>query len=443
MIWAAASAVFGAGAFSGSGASAAPVASESVDAPALRIPAFTAYSEPDAENPDISEAHEITGWTDSRSQIVWYGRLASGGLIHIGVEISVPAGASSAVTLAISPQALHGEPAPLDGEPAPLRARVSSRDGRAVMADFGDVPIKAPGYYRFALHGVTRTGREFGSPEALVLSGPAARGAQFNLAERRNAASVHLWYPVPKAAAVTAFYNEVTAGTDPLWSYYMACGFSRGYFGIQVNSPTERRIIFSVWDSGQEPVDRSKVAAEDRVTLLARGENVLADSFGNEGTGGHSHLVHSWQVGKTYRFLVTAAPLGQQTVYTAYFYFPETRHWGLIASFRAPKDGGYLRGLYSFDEDFGGANGQKRRMAEFGSQWIRTADGAWHEVLDARFTHDDTGNVSRLDYGAGVDHGRFQLWTGGFTEGRGKADDTFHRPPSGHRPPRMTREEGF
>ena len=42
-------------------------------------------------------------------------------------------------------------------------------------------------------------------------------------------------------------------------TYYMACGWHRGYFGMQVNSPTERRIIFSVWDSGGEAVDRSKV----------------------------------------------------------------------------------------------------------------------------------------------------------------------------------------
>lgn len=30
--------------------------------------------------------------------------------------------------------------------------------------------------------------------------------------------------------------------------YYMACGWHRGYLGMQVNSPTERRIIFSVRD---------------------------------------------------------------------------------------------------------------------------------------------------------------------------------------------------
>ena len=55
----------------------------------------------------------------------------------------------------------------------------------------------------------------------------------------------------------------MTGLEDPLWTYYMACGWHRGYFGMQVNSPTERRIIFSVWDSGNEAVDRGKVADDE------------------------------------------------------------------------------------------------------------------------------------------------------------------------------------
>src|SRR5262249_33903552 len=162
--------------------------------------------------------------------------------------------------------------------------------------------IPASGYCRFALEGVSKTGKTFGDVAALLLRGPAAQAAHFNLDERRNTASVHLSYPLPPDANVAAFTSEVTVRADPLWSYYMACGFQRGYFGIQVNSPTERRIIFSVWDSGSEAADRGKVAAEDRVQLVAKGDGVFTDSFGNEGTGGHSHLVYPWKTGQTYRF---------------------------------------------------------------------------------------------------------------------------------------------
>ena len=160
---------------------------------------------------------------------------------------------------------------------------------------------------------------------------------------------MHLTYPVPRGTNVAAFYCEVTAVMDPVWTYYMACGWHRGYFGMQVNSPTERRIIFSVWDSGQEGVDRNKVGAADRVTLVAKGENVYSGDFGNEGTGGHSHLVFPWKTGEKQRFLVTAKPVdATHTVYSGYYFRPDQQKWMLISSWRAPKDGGWLRGLYSF-----------------------------------------------------------------------------------------------
>ena len=275
----------------------------------------------------------------------------------------------------------------------------------------------------------------FADVDALLLDGPAAQGAHFSQAETRGAPSVHLWYPTPKDAQITEFTNEVTVRDSPLWSYFMACGFSRGYFGIQVNSPTERRIIFSVWDSGTEPTDRSKVADDDRVRLIAKGPDVFSDSFGHEGTGGHSHLIYPWKTGRTYRFLVSAKPDGTGTIYSGYFYFPERQAWGLIASFRAPKDGGTLRGLYSFNEDFNGANGYERRLAEFGPQWIQTEDGAWTELRTAHFTHTKDGVRERLDRAAGVVGNRFFLSNGGFVPTESvKYGDQFTRPASGRQP---------
>ena len=215
----------------------------------------------------------------------------------------------------------------------------------------------------------------------------------------------------------------------------MACGFKRGYFGIQVNSPTERRIIFSVWDSGNEAVDRNKVGAENRVQLLGKGKNVVADSFGNEGTGGHSHLVYNWKKGTPYRFLVSAQPEGTTTIYSGYFYFPETKKWELIARFRAPKDGEYLRGLYSFNENFVGNNGHLQRLAEFGNQWIKTERGEWIELTKAKFSHDVTGRGDRKDYIGGVTKGRFYLSNGGFIGENVKAGDIFERLATNKPPP--------
>jgi len=148
---------------------------------------------------------------------------------------------------------------------------------------------------------------------------------------------------------VEAFYCEVTALEDPLWTFYMACGWHRGYFGMQVNSPTERRIIFSVWDSGSEAVDRRKVGEEDRVSLVAKGPGVYSGDFGNEGTGGHSHLKYLWKTGEKQRFIVTARPTDPtHTIFSGFYYHPEDKKWMLISSWKAPKEGGYLRGLHSF-----------------------------------------------------------------------------------------------
>ena len=398
----------------------APLASRSDDTPMpLTVPVDTAYSEPDPEALEIGDKG-LTNWTQGSEKLVWYGKFTNKGPLHIRATVRMGALYVSKFQLTIADQ-----------------VRTAQVTGgayhSAVSADFDTVYIHEPGYQRIELEALEKTGASFGDVSDLVLSGPAAQGAQFNkIAVQRGAPSVHLTYPISKEAQVTWFYNEVTAKTDPLWTYYMACGWHRGYFGMQVNSPTERRVIFSVWDSGKEAKDRSKVGDDDRVKLLAKGDGVFADSFGNEGTGGHSHLIYPWKTGKTYRFLVAAQIDGDATIYSGYFFFPEKHRWGLIARFRAPKDGAYLHGLYSFDEDFNSANGQQKRLADFGRQWIKTTDGKWTELTDAVFTH--TGKDIRTDYDAGAIGKQFYLTGGGYADGKVKYKDTIQRPSSGKPP---------
>jgi Domain of unknown function (DUF5077) len=65
----------------------------------------------------------------------------------------------------------------------------------------------------------------------------------------RRGPSVHLNYLLPDSVDARWFYNELTvpAAEDKVSSYFMVNGFDLGYFGIQVNSTTERRILFVVW----------------------------------------------------------------------------------------------------------------------------------------------------------------------------------------------------
>ena len=373
---------------------------------ALRLPAFTGY------------AHHLPGEATTPPTPPPLRRRDEGsverceGALHFYVHFAQPG--------ELSIQLERTAAGATSTAPAPIRTTVESVSGsptshESSSAALGTFRIAAAGPHRITLQ--TTTGEPLRELQALQLSGPAVAGAHANVAERRNAASVHLGYPVPKANRddIAWFYVELTPKTDPLWTYYMATGWHRGYFGMQVNSPTERRIIFSVWDAGDEAIDRGKVAAKDRVTLVAKGDGVYAGDFGNEGTGGHSHWKHGWRLGETFRFLMHAAVDGDATVYSGWFWLAAESRWRLIASFRAPKDGRQLHGLYSFSENFDGQNGDAWRECEFGNGWVRTTAGQWLPLQEARFTHDETGQQVRRDRWAGARGDRFYLRHGDFT----------------------------
>ena len=305
----------------------------------------------------------------------------------------------------------------------------------------GKVLISDTGFVQITLSVPKNTAKMRTSIAGILLSGTAVENMHYNHKPRRNAASVHLKYPVADSIKTVSFYNEITvpAGFDPIHTYYMACGFARGYFGMQVNSEKERRIIFSVWDAGNEAVDRNKVGTENRVVLLAKGDSVIANDFGNEGTGGHSHFVYPWKTQTTYKFLVTALTdsASQTTIYSGYFYLPEQEKWKLVASFSAPKDGKNLRNLYSFSENFVGINGQLERKVLFGNQWIQNgANGQWQELTEARFSYDVTGKMGdRIDYGASVTPaGAFELWHGGFKNATANYGQSFTRSVQQNKP---------
>lgn len=387
----------------------------------MRIPAFTAYLSPDVSGAQVSPESGITEWQDPALKVLWFGELKTNGPLDCSVALRLTKGATTKLSLVV------------DGQQH--EAIVTGAGTNLVIAHFGAFEIHHTGYQQFTLSSLNDRHQPCGDIDALLLDGPAVRDAHFNLDPRRNAASVHLAYPVAKEVKVAAFYCEMTALEDPIWTYYMACGWHRGYFGMQVNSPTERRIIFSVWDSGNEGVDRSKVAENDRVSLVAKGEGVFSGDFGNEGTGGHSHWVYPWKTGEKQRFLITAKPVdATHTIFAGYYFLSGKREWRLISSWRAPKDGGYLHGLYSFSENFNGDNGHLRRKALYGNQWIRTGKNEWIELTTASFSHDPTGKTNRLDRFMGVEKGEFFLSHGGFVPGFTPFGEKFTRSAIGQPP---------
>lgn len=389
-------------------------------APELRVPAFTGYLAPNASAVPVRAGRSVAPFVTPGATLVWYGNVSRRGAMNVAATVRLAT--RDSVRLRLTVGATHRD------------AIVFGGNGD-VRAGFGRFTVADTGYQRFALQLVGTRIAPALEVSDLLLDGVGAR-ARFNLDARRNAASVHLRFPVDSTLTVTGFYNEVTAVDDPVGTFYEACGFARGYFGMQVNSSTERRIIFSVWDaaSGATANDRSTVARENHTQLLAKGDGVVADVFGNEGTGGHSHLVYPWVTGSTQRFYVTADVQDDATVYSGYWFHPERARWMLIASFRAAKDGHGLQRLYSFSENFEGSTGHVRRKALFGAQWIQLSDSSWRELTTATFSHDPTGKANRLDRFMGVEDGRFFLSHGGFGPGYTAFGTAFTRPAAGSPP---------
>jgi len=394
--------------------------------PKITLPAFTAYAIP-AENEDekgsivFDENTGIHNWTNPRQTIHFFFHVKEAGTVKLSLSMM-----NTDPTAAIKWSC--------NGQQQTIAARQADTPS---IVKAGTLSFKSPGFYELILSAVKKPTYALPQIQSIQLEGAIAATIHANQKPRRNSASVHLKFPLNDSLKAVGFYNELTIpkGFDPVHTYYMACGFGRGYFGMQVNSPTERRIIFSVWDSGKEPADRNKVKEDDKVKLTGKGEGVIAEGFGNEGTGGHSHWVYNWKTDSTYRFYVTALPDSNDTYYSGYFFIPELQQWKLIAAFKAPNDGKYLKGLYSFVENFVGINGQLERKALLGNQWIQTEDRKWIELNQAKFSYDATGKAGdRIDYDAGIEAGKFYLGNGGFKEGTAQYGYLYARPATKQTP---------
>lgn len=223
--------------------------------------------------------------------------------------------------------------------------------------------------------------------------------------------SVHLSYAATEA---TAFYTEVQVEKSAPGTFFMVCGWNKGYFGIQELGNGKKLILFSVWDAGDG--DKKKLPEELRVKLHHKDEKTRVGRFGGEGTGGQSFYDLDWKAGETYRFMVTAKPEGKRTQFAGYFYHPDDQRWVHMTTFSTPSGRG-LRGLYSFIEDFkrDKVSLTKERRALFGAGWVKIAD-SWKPLNSAQFTADSN---PALNIDAGAIGDRFFLATGGDVVNKG------------------------
>lgn len=231
----------------------------------------------------------------------------------------------------------------------------------------------------------------------------------------RRGPSCHLAYEIPTEKNVSYYYNEIKVdkGQDVVGSYFMANGFGEGYFGIQVNSKDERRILFSVW-SPFVTDDPKSIPDDEKIVLLKKGNTVHTGEFGNEGSGGQSYLKYNWKADTTYKFLLKGVPNGDNsTTYTAWYFAPENNQWNLIASFKRPKTNTYLKRFHSFLENFIPNQGYLTRQVNFNNQWV--FDGEWKKVNGAKLTVDATYRANqRVDATGGKTQTGYFLKMGGF-----------------------------
>lgn len=352
----------------------------------------------------------IGGWADSGVYFDVWLRTSAPGDLRIWVGSKVPQG-TSRIEVTCGAEG-HAATVMLEGDT--LR-----------YVDAGVFRLRDTGYQRIRIRALDRSGPVFADIPAIKVGGPPIGGRTSFVPNNeenffhwgRRGPSVHLNYPLPPGFDASWFYNEVTVpeGQDVQGSYFMACGFAHGYFGIQVNSPTERRILFSVW-SPFATDDPANIPDSQKILMLGKGEGVHTGEFGHEGAGGQSYLIYPWRAGLTYRFLLHARPAEHgHMVYSAWWYSPEEGYWRLIASFSRPGTDVGLTGLHSFLENFEPEQGDRRRYVLFNHAWAGDSTGHWVSLHRARFTVDNTGRKGyRMDYAGGVREGSFYLENDGF-----------------------------
>jgi len=386
----------------------------------VSIPLFgNTYITAGQRTPDIINENGIIAWGNSEMVFSLWFKASNPGDLNIYLRAKNDAKDKSKVKISV--------------EGFPNEINISGETWSVVPV--GKVKVDKAGYIRIDIQGLEKSGKSFGSISDVIISGISAKEPlsfvrNFSHYWGRRGPSVHMKYELSKDIDIEYFYNEVTVpeGNDVIGSYFMSNGFSGGYFGMQVNRETERRILFSVW-SPYETHNPKEIPEEYQIKTLARGEDVHIGEFGNEGSGGQSYLKYMWKTGVTYKFLTRIHPDGKgNTIFTSYFFATDENRWRLIASFLRPKTDTWYKGAHSFLENFSPDQGYITRKVYFGNQWAVTTKGKWIPLTQGQFTYDATAGAGvRQDYKGGVEDNCFFLQNCGFFDENTPLRTTFER----------------
>lgn len=388
------------------------------------IPANKAYAEPfERKHEEVGvripvgypEDHgDVSHWTNQDRKVVWY-LYQKPGRYDMQFEYSNK-GTATPFQLKITPCYEM-----LD-YPATTHMLSFGIGTKKLLSASIPVSIKNTGYYRYELTALSTPSVDLRIHYLHFQT--AALDGHVNQTDYQSSPSVHINFS--STATTDKRYNwlyedvVVPVGADPFHTFYMAIGFYRGYLGMQTNSESERRVLFSVWDSKDAENDKT-IGHDDFVSLVDKGGATIVNSFGGEGTGGQSYVpTADWKTGKRVSFIMNVLPQGNNSVVLSAWYKLEGEpEWNYIASWRAPKEHRDFNGFHSFLENYGFVNGQQRRMAEYYNAYgYEASSGRWIHLNKVRFSNTDGQEGQRVDYEQGVSplHAdRFYMSSGGYT----------------------------
>ncbi|MCH5718029.1 DUF5077 domain-containing protein [Niabella hibiscisoli] len=249
---------------------------------------ITAGSKPGAKINHYSP-YGITSWIHLSTVISTYVKIKNTGTLNVGIRAKGPQ--TNTIRLTVNGQSFSKS----------IPAATAYTDHY-----FGTVNITDTGYIKIDIQGTTRAGSIVADVMDIMIGGDATAVAPVYAAEPsttpgagfywvRRGSSLNLSFAKP-SGNYQWMYHElmVPAGNDPIGTYYMSNGFSGGYMGIQVNSETERRVLFSVWN----PSDMSNGGT----VVVKTGDNVAGGSFSGEGEGTNTIFPFQWITGNKYGF---------------------------------------------------------------------------------------------------------------------------------------------
>lgn len=207
-----------------------------------------------------------------------------------------------------------------------------------------------------------------------------------------DARSLHLRYQASSGLAL--LYNEVLPLRAPPGTFFCTSGFGidargphpGGYAGIQQLIDGRRIAIFSVW---HRLIDDERPVNDALATAVAVNPDAYETPFSGEGSGTSIRLPIDWRIApnETVRLVVTAEPLGDDTVLTAYLARGSEPWISLGAIVRGGTGGRLMSQPYAFIEDFARTGNTdavppeerspyRVRSARFSNPWIRGSSGA-------------------------------------------------------------------